>query len=400
MPISQRRRRSRDQLLAAIRAGGGVSRADLRVLTGLSRSAVADGVQALVADGARRRGHRAPAARGRPAALLHAAGPSGIVAGIDFGHAHVSVALGEHDRRDRRRAAGRDRRRRARSHGARHGGSARPAAARGGRDQRRATCSTVAAGIPGPLDLDSNRVRSPTILSGWVDIAPDAELERRLGLPVQVANDADMGARGELRFGAARGCRDFMYVKASHGIGAGPRARRRDVPRRGRRDRRDRPHPGRGSGQPVPLRQPRLPGDGGLDHRVPAPAGRGAGRGDGRRRAGADRDQRRPGRGAAAGGDRAHARPRPGRPLQLPEPGARSSSAGSSAPSASRSRAACASRSTAARSRRSPRPSRSARRSSACARSCSARSRPRRRRHMSAPLSGALRDPAATLGRR
>ena len=64
-------------------------------------------------------------------------------------------------------------------------------------------------------------MRSPTILSGWVDIAPDAELERRIGRPVQVANDADMGARGELRFGAARGCRDFMYVKASHGIGAG-----------------------------------------------------------------------------------------------------------------------------------------------------------------------------------
>jgi len=35
-----------------------------------------------------------------------------------------------------------------------------------------------------------------------------------------VNNDAEMGAHGERRFGAARGCRDFIYVKASHGIGA------------------------------------------------------------------------------------------------------------------------------------------------------------------------------------
>jgi hypothetical protein len=31
----------------------------------------------------------------------------------------------------------------------------------------------------------------------------------------------DLGALGELRFGAARGRRDFVYVKASHGVGAG-----------------------------------------------------------------------------------------------------------------------------------------------------------------------------------
>jgi predicted NBD/HSP70 family sugar kinase len=30
-----------------------------------------------------------------------------------------------------------------------------------------------------------------------------------------------MGAQGELRFGGARGYRNFIYVKASHGIGAG-----------------------------------------------------------------------------------------------------------------------------------------------------------------------------------
>ena len=80
---------------------------------------------------------------------------------------------------------------------------------------------SVAAGIPGPLDMKTGLVRSPTILSTWVDLDPAHELSTRLGRPIQVGNDANMGAHGELRFGAARGCRDFVYVKASHGIGAG-----------------------------------------------------------------------------------------------------------------------------------------------------------------------------------
>jgi predicted NBD/HSP70 family sugar kinase len=63
-------------------------------------------------------------------------------------------------------------------------------------------------------------VRSPTILAAWVDLDPARELATRVGRPVHVDNDANMGAHGEQRFGAARGCRDFIYVKASHGIGA------------------------------------------------------------------------------------------------------------------------------------------------------------------------------------
>lgn len=78
----------------------------------------------------------------------------------------------------------------------------------------------VAAGIPCPLDANTGVVRSPTILAAWVDLDPARELAKRIGRPVFVDNDANMGARGEQRSGAARGCQDFVYVKASHGIGA------------------------------------------------------------------------------------------------------------------------------------------------------------------------------------
>jgi predicted NBD/HSP70 family sugar kinase len=50
---------------------------------------------------------------------------------------------------------------------------------------------------------------------------PAAELRARLGLDVQLANDANAGALGELRFGAGRGARNMVYVRLSAGVGLG-----------------------------------------------------------------------------------------------------------------------------------------------------------------------------------
>jgi predicted NBD/HSP70 family sugar kinase len=46
-------------------------------------------------------------------------------------------------------------------------------------------------------------------------------LQKALGTPVIVDNDANLGALGEARRGAGRGCSDFVYVKLAHGLGAG-----------------------------------------------------------------------------------------------------------------------------------------------------------------------------------
>jgi DNA-binding transcriptional ArsR family regulator len=85
-------------LLETIRDLGGVTRADLSRLTGLSRSAVAHAVAALLADGLiteREPGGGHGGQRGRPAALLTPSRPAGHVVGIDFGHAHVGVAIAD-----------------------------------------------------------------------------------------------------------------------------------------------------------------------------------------------------------------------------------------------------------------------------------------------------------------
>src|SRR6478736_10379956 len=94
---SARRQRSRQQLLEVIRRENGVTRADLSLITGLSRSAIAEAVQdllndRLVAEDVLEAGGKG-AGRGRPSALLVATPPSGVVVGVDFGHDHVGVAV-------------------------------------------------------------------------------------------------------------------------------------------------------------------------------------------------------------------------------------------------------------------------------------------------------------------
>jgi predicted NBD/HSP70 family sugar kinase len=79
----------------------------------------------------------------------------------------------------------------------------------------------VVAGLPGPVDPHTRALRPPAILAAWAGRDAGHELATRLGRPVEVANDADLGALGELRYGAGRGRQDFVYVKASHGVGAG-----------------------------------------------------------------------------------------------------------------------------------------------------------------------------------
>ena len=85
-------------------------------------------------------------------------------------------------------------------------------------------------------------------------------MQERLGLPVRVDNDANLGALAETVWGAGRGCQDVVYVKVATGIGAGLvlggviyRGAAGTAGEIGHMH-------GRRGGAGVPLRQPRLPG--------------------------------------------------------------------------------------------------------------------------------------------
>ena len=212
--------RSRRLIADVIRDAAPVTRADLSRLTGLSRSAVAAGVQHLLDQGLVAETVTPSGGRGRPATTLRPHVPTGALVAIDFGHAHVAVAVAD--------SAGQVLTERWTTMDV--DGNCRPAleAAAALVEEQLAVAGVdagavraVVAAIPGPVDVRSGLVQSATILSSWVGISPAAVLGQRLGCTVDLGNDAELGALGELTHGAGRGASDLLYVKASHGIGAG-----------------------------------------------------------------------------------------------------------------------------------------------------------------------------------
>ncbi len=203
---------------------GRSTRSELGQRTGLSRSAVAKWVAELVEEGlvaevgAEAKGPGTH--RGRRSSVLAPVWPAGHVAGIDFGHSHVRVAVADLSgtvlAEQSADADVDNNARNALAIAAQMVGDLVAAI-----DAGPASMREVVAGIPGPIDRSTLTVRSPTILSDWVDLAPAVELERLLRRPVHIENDADLGAWGEACHGAGRGLGHILYIKASHGIGAG-----------------------------------------------------------------------------------------------------------------------------------------------------------------------------------
>jgi predicted NBD/HSP70 family sugar kinase len=76
-------------------------------------------------------------------------------------------------------------------------------------------------GLPAPIHRATGIVGSSAILPGWVGVSAAEELRNRLGLPVLVDNDANLGALAEAAYGAGRDAVDLMYLMVSSGIGAG-----------------------------------------------------------------------------------------------------------------------------------------------------------------------------------
>jgi glucokinase len=77
-------------------------------------------------------------------------------------------------------------------------------------------------GVPGRVDYGAGCLEwAPNIPATWAGELTEAALADHLGVPVALANDADLAAVGEAWFGAGRDHRDVAYLTVSTGIGAG-----------------------------------------------------------------------------------------------------------------------------------------------------------------------------------
>jgi glucokinase len=82
--------------------------------------------------------------------------------------------------------------------------------------------SIVGIGIstPGPVDPWRGLViDSPNMGPGFADFPLAAELGAVFDLPAFLERDTNVAALGEMAFGAARGCPDFIYLTVSTGVG-------------------------------------------------------------------------------------------------------------------------------------------------------------------------------------
>ncbi len=79
---------------------------------------------------------------------------------------------------------------------------------------------SIGLGLPAPIAPDG-LVRLPAILPGWVGVHAQRVAEDRLGRPIHIDNDANLGALAEFRRGASRGSPCSAFVKISSGVGAG-----------------------------------------------------------------------------------------------------------------------------------------------------------------------------------
>jgi predicted NBD/HSP70 family sugar kinase/biotin operon repressor len=221
--LAQLRRSNLRAITALLGSGGPQSRADLARGSGLSRTTVSSLVTELLDTGVvvetEDRGTPYKGGSGRPPLLVALAIRPGGVAGVDIGHRHVRVAVSDRSATilaETEKWTDADP----------HGDATLDLAA----DLLRTTADdagiplgellTVGLCVPGPIDRRSARV-DQAVLPGWQQLAPAGELADRIGVPVVVDNDANLGAMAEHQHGAGRGVADLIYIKLASGVGAG-----------------------------------------------------------------------------------------------------------------------------------------------------------------------------------
>ncbi|WP_329256239.1 ROK family transcriptional regulator [Actinoallomurus sp. NBC_01490] len=223
--LASLRSRNRLLVLETVQRRGRISRVGIARATGLSRTTVSSLVAELLAEGVLTEspgdaGRRTSTSGGRPATPLTLNPDGGGVLGVHLRHAGIRVlftdlsggVLGERYRAldvdhlpDDALAYVAD--------------TALDLVAAAAHDAGRVFGMGVA--VSAPMQSRSHTLRTPSVLADWSGVDIATRLRERIGVPVHVGNDANLGALAEWTFGAARGADDLIYVMLSDGVGAG-----------------------------------------------------------------------------------------------------------------------------------------------------------------------------------
>ncbi|CAL9511347.1 N-acetylglucosamine repressor [Nocardiopsis dassonvillei] len=207
-------------VLRTIRESAPCSRAAVATATGLNKTTVSSLVADLMARGlVRETGRTEQNGVGRPGVLLDLDDTSVAALGLEVNVDYLSVVAVDLVQRE---LTARHTPFDARAAGPQESARRIVEALREAADDPAVRGRTVVgAGIavPGLVDSPTGTVRRAPNL-GWSDF-PLGERAQSLGFPVQVDNDANLGAVAEHRVGSFAGTPDLVYVTGEVGIGAG-----------------------------------------------------------------------------------------------------------------------------------------------------------------------------------
>ncbi|MFB9956234.1 ROK family transcriptional regulator [Cellulomonas denverensis] len=215
---SSLREANRARIVSAVQQRGSLTQVELAGVTGLSPATVSNIVKELTSAGVLNTSSSIRS--GRRAQQVTLARNLGLVAGVHFGSRSLRVAIADAGQQilaeqrmplppEHRADAGLER------------AALLIAELVESLDAALPELMAIGVGVPAPVDPATGRIVSAGVLRGWDGVSVSEVLERRLGAPVYVDNDANLGALAELRQGAAVGRQHVVYLKVSHGVGAG-----------------------------------------------------------------------------------------------------------------------------------------------------------------------------------
>jgi predicted NBD/HSP70 family sugar kinase len=213
---------NRQHVIDTLRTKGTLTRSELARNTGLSRTTIStllaeligQGLVTEVNDGGARKG------AGRPATMVRLDPSAGAAVSIDVGARHLAVAVGDlaHEVMAERWVPLPP------AHRAEAGMDRAAKLVREILEEAGATKRSVigaAMGLPAPISRPEGVVASSNILPGWAGVQVTEEMSERLGMPVFIENDSNLGALAESTWGAGMGFDQLAYIKAATGIGSG-----------------------------------------------------------------------------------------------------------------------------------------------------------------------------------